>query len=392
MKILWASPNTLLDTTNGAALMVKECLHQLANRSCTVTILSSTSFVNLQGMTGRHNLWSSLKTKTGRFVDYQEDGLIHRLLVTEQPRRRWMRSYEEQRWFDEYLKHLDHNRPDIVLFFDNSLITLLTAEEAQQRGIKVGVFLMHGNNSGQRWCRDVNRIFTDTRATAEMYRMKEGYDIVPLGTFVDPSAVLASVREPKYLLFINPIPSKGAVLVVQLALWLERYRPDIKIEVVDSRNTWAAVVMEVTKRLGQTRRVIEGVTVTPNTIDMRPVYGRARLLLVPSLWWESGPRVIVEAMANGVPVVGSNSGGIPEILGRGGEVFEVPEDFRAEPYLKLFAAQFVGDLAHRLLVYFDDDGCYGTFAQAAIEEHRRIHNLERNVDGLLGRLRECLQD
>ena len=36
----------------------------------------------------------------------------------------------------------------MVLFFDRSLITLLTASEAKERGIAVGVFLMHRK---QRW-------------------------------------------------------------------------------------------------------------------------------------------------------------------------------------------------------------------------------------------------
>jgi glycosyltransferase involved in cell wall biosynthesis len=38
----------------------------------------------------------------------------------------------------------------------------------------------------------------------------------------------------------------------------------------------------------------------------------ARALLVPSRWFEGSPRVIVEAMAAGVPVVASDIGGLPE--------------------------------------------------------------------------------
>ena len=59
---------------------------------------------------------------------------------------------------------------------------------------------------------------------------------------------------------------------------------------------------------------------------MASVYARARVLLVPSLWWESGPRVIVEALSNGIPVIGSSSGGVPEVIGDGGIILDFPKN------------------------------------------------------------------
>jgi glycosyltransferase involved in cell wall biosynthesis len=41
------------------------------------------------------------------------------------------------------------------------------------------------------------------------------------------------------------------------------------------------------------------------------------LLIVPSLWHDPLPRTIYEAYAHGVPVIGSNRGGIPEIIKHG---------------------------------------------------------------------------
>jgi len=50
------------------------------------------------------------------------------------------------------------------------------------------------------------------------------------------------------------------------------------------------------------------------TDDMREVYSVTRLLLVPSIYAESVPRVVLEAMVNGIPVIGSDLGGITEAL------------------------------------------------------------------------------
>ena len=50
------------------------------------------------------------------------------------------------------------------------------------------------------------------------------------------------------------------------------------------------------------------------------------LLVVPSLWHDTAPRVVLEAFAHGVPVVGSTRGGIPELVVEGtGWLFD-PDD------------------------------------------------------------------
>lgn len=52
--------------------------------------------------------------------------------------------------------------------------------------------------------------------------------------------------------------------------------------------------------------------------DIRDIYRRTEVLLVPSQAPESFGRVVVEAMWNGIPVVASNQSGIPEACGDAG--------------------------------------------------------------------------
>jgi glycosyltransferase involved in cell wall biosynthesis len=64
-----------------------------------------------------------------------------------------------------------------------------------------------------------------------------------------------------------------------------------------------------------------------NTPDPRDFYRVSRVVLMPSLWRESLGRVAVEAMANGIPVLASDRGALPETLGDAGFAFTIPERY-----------------------------------------------------------------
>lgn len=385
MKILWASPNTLLDTANGAALAVRSILRQLSRRGWEVRILGATIFVNPNGTAHFREVLPRLKGQQGKFILFKDGELEHRLMVTEVLQRRLMRSYEEQKWFDDYCRQLDEFQPDLVMFFDNSLITLLTADEARRRGIPAVVYLAHPYNSGSRWCRDVNLMITDSEATAGFYRRNHDYRLDPVGTFVEPEHYKAveSGQTRTNVLFINPNPGKGAVFAIQLALMLERIRPDIRFEVVEVRSRWEEVLRYVTRQLGQERSQLDNVTVTPNVADMRPIYGRAKVLLTPSVWWESGPRVVVEALLNGIPVVGSNSGGIPENTREGGLIINFPEGYDQAPYDRLFDDAELQQASDFIIRLYDDPDFYRQYCQLAAQVHAEHHDIEKNTDRLL---------
>jgi len=61
--------------------------------------------------------------------------------------------------------------------------------------------------------------------------------------------------------------------------------------------------------------------------ELEQLRQEASLVVVPSIWMENSPLTIYESFARGVPVVGSDVGGIPELVtpGRTGALFE-PED------------------------------------------------------------------
>lgn len=83
------------------------------------------------------------------------------------------------------------------------------------------------------------------------------------------------------------------------------------------------------------------------------------VLVVPSVWHEPSPRVISEAFAHGVPVLGSNRGGIPELIEDGHTGF-------------LFDPELSNNLAQKLRQFTDDPGIIGRMQDACLEKAKSL--------------------
>jgi len=381
-RLLWANSYCLLDTSSGASISVREILHQLALRGWEITIFGATVFDNENGAKSFQGKWERIRKS--KVIKVPDGSLEHQLLVVDSIRRQKMTTAESASWFGYYVSLLESFKPDLVWYYGGQPLDLLIPDEAAHRGIPSAALLVNGNFHGTRWCRDVDLLVTDSRATSEYYRKKSGLQVHPVGKFINPSKIVADKHSRRNLLFINPTMGKGGAIVVQLALFLERHRPDITIEVVESRGTWAGLVKNITARLGQPRDELSNVTVTPHVTDMRAVYGRARVLLAPSLAWESGPRVVAEALMNGIPAIVTDRGGPPEMAGKAGIVLQLPDVCYQKPFNNLPGAKMLEFIAGRVTAFYDDEKLYQTFVKrsyaVAGERHSIKHNVQRLVD------------
>lgn len=153
----------------------------------------------------------------------------------------------------------------------------------------------------------------------------------------------------KTVLFVNPIPAKGVTTAFALAV----ARPDIPFEFIESwplgDDEFAALVERC--------HICGNVTLHRRTPDIRTVYARAKLLLVPSLWQEAWARVVTEAQASGIPVLASRIGGLPESVGPGGILVDPASDLAA--------------WRDALAQLWDDPATYGRYADAALAHSRR---------------------
>ncbi len=151
----------------------------------------------------------------------------------------------------------------------------------------------------------------NSRFTAEKFARSDG---------ISASVIYPMVAADRYrtrstrrnVTFINPHPHKG----VDIALKVVKSCPEIPFVFVKA---WS-LSSEDEDSLKTHAARLDNLTVREPTSNMRSVYGEARILLAPSRWEEAFGRVAAEAHLSGIPVVGSDRGGLPEAIGPGGSI------------------------------------------------------------------------
>lgn len=119
------------------------------------------------------------------------------------------------------------------------------------------------------------------------------------------------------VLFVNPHKHKG----LDIALNCARACPEIPFTF---QMTWT-LSKEDLDELNSALAALPNVRVQARTQDMKQVYAEAKIVLAPSRWEEAFGRISAEAHINGIPVVASAQGGLPESVGPGGVLIDLSE-------------------------------------------------------------------
>lgn len=203
----------------------------------------------------------------------------------------------------------------IVVQTGPELVRLLVAALETKRPTAVYLHNVEQNEIGGVLLPDPAILFlANSPFTAARWHVAFGLEAAVVPPYVEPAGYIASPAG-RAALFVNPTVPKGVERFFQLAA----ARPALPFTVVESWSlapAWRRFCQERAAALGN-------VTWLAPTRDMRPLYAAARVLLMPSLWEETYGRTVVEAQLNGLPVLGSTRGNLPDTIGPGGLVLDV---------------------------------------------------------------------
>ena len=214
---------------------------------------------------------------------------------------------------------VDRFRPDVILTYGGHWLAEQVIAAAKRRGLKV-VFALHNfSYRGVDLFRPVDAVLVPSRFARDHYRQTLGLNCTALPSPLAWDRLCCSQVEGRYVTFVNPQPHKGVFFFARLAWELGRRRPDIPLLIVEGRAP-ADCLGQTGLDLSSLRNLYR----MPNTPDPREFYRVSRLVVMPSLWWESFGRVAAEALLNGIPVLASNRGSLPETLAGAGFLFDGP--------------------------------------------------------------------
>ena len=331
-RLLFASIHSYLDPSSGAALATRELLELLAGRGWDCRAFTC-GVLDYQNETPIENVLASIERPASRsgaalslggeaeVCDLQVDGVRVTLLPTSSSRAEKAPNPREGAMYIELAEQvLDRFQPEILLTYGGHPVSRSLMLKARARGTAVVFHLHNFGYNDQRGFEDVDAIIFPSEYSRRLYTRRVGIDGVVIPDPIRLDKVIAENPEPQYVTFVNPQPEKGAAVFARIALELGQRRPDIPLLVVEGRGTadgLAGLPVDLSGLTNLHRMA--------NTPDPRDFYRVSRVVLMPSLWRESLGRVPIEAMANGIPVLASDRGALPETLGDAGFVFTIPD-------------------------------------------------------------------
>jgi D-inositol-3-phosphate glycosyltransferase len=198
--------------------------------------------------------------------------------------------------------------------------------------------------------------------------------VIPLGTNIDSTSIhskeearkLLNLPSAKFLVGVvgRLDEKKGQLEVIQALSMLKEKEKDIHVVFIGdkTKNEAEAYVQKLNDAI-ELNHLQNKTSFLPHQSDIQKLYGAFDLVIVPS-WEETFGTVTIEAMASGVPVIGSNTAGTAEILGN--ETF-------------LFQARNPEDLSESLLNVLQDDTLRGNWAVDLQHKFQNKYSMKASV-------------
>ncbi|MCI5969259.1 hypothetical protein [Helicobacter sp.] len=330
-KLLWVSPFSLHDTSSGAAVQCKAMLEELAKKGIEVKVLGSFIFDSPRGTTYFPKLEEELKSRGTEPVVLDDEGIQYHYTICQS---RFMEdfTYTESWSFFQYFSLLCNSfRPDVAMGYGTGTSGIAIHAEAKRRGIPFVYPLCNGNHPYYTF-EDCDLLITESQATANLYAARDRINVQASGIFINKEKFVSKDREPKYVTMVNPCAPKGLSIFAKLAHIAQKELPDVKFLAVDGRGSFAEALSTLhlpnSEKTPYVPKMFNNVDIASHTGNMKEIYKLTKVLIAPSLAYESWGRVVSEAVLNKIPtlVSANNGGGLQEAMAGMGFAVNVPEE------------------------------------------------------------------
>lgn len=174
-------------------------------------------------------------------------------------------------------------------------------------------------------------------------------------------------RKNNFLLFVGRLtPQKGCQYLINAMKIIEKSFSDVNLLVIGDgperkklERLSSSLNFNKVKFLGEILYIRTG-----------HYFERATMIIIPSIWMENCPLVVLEAMSYGIPVIGSRIGGIPELI-------------QENKTGMLFRPRDSTDLAKKIIYLLKYPDVAYKMGLRSIEEYRRKYTSEIHYKKLI---------
>ncbi|MGA9192873.1 MAG: glycosyltransferase family 4 protein [Anaerolineales bacterium] len=186
---------------------------------------------------------------------------------------------------------------------------------------------------------------------------------LPPEYFAPTTTQRKSPRQEVHVGYVGQIAElKGVHILVRAAHMVADER--LRVHIYGNTKSFPDYVKRLKSMVSADPRIVLAGLVLPD--ELSRVYADLDALVVPSLWYENSPNVILEAQCNRLPVIASDLGGMAEMV-------------RSEVDGLLFPAGDVVGLARQIERVLDEPRLLESLSQGA----PRVKTLDQEIDELL---------
>jgi len=149
--------------------------------------------------------------------------------------------------------------------------------------------------------------------------------VLPLGAITGPTQSREAAPRRRFAYLGTVAPHKGLHVLIEALMGLSKR--DWSLDIIGNAGINPSYTARLRKLAQNDQRIRFLGSVPPS--EHQSLWPSIDVLVLPSLWWENSPLSILEALAAGIPVVASRTGGVPEILPPGAGALVPPGDAEA---------------------------------------------------------------
>ena len=334
--ILFANANSLFDHTSGSSKSIRLILQKLSAIGNNVYAVTGCTSDSYEGYKASTRIWNQSKEKeehnNNNFITrFNYNGIKYSFIKTRNWQRNLLTADESENIYRESLGVINECKIKLLISWGNLLLEEAIFKKAKESNIKLCFYLVNPTYKGRKiYLFDhADLVITDSLATKSLYSNE-----IKCKTFIIPKALDNDFnfdqsnsedndsKFEKNCLFVNPSLNKGLEAALTLSKYLEKYDPQVRLIFVDARGNLKSNL----KYLGfDTSELPKNIIVTSGYEQTNELFKNIKLLLLLSIWHESGSRLILESYSRGIPVIAFNSGGNSELMsGYKNDIFPMP--------------------------------------------------------------------